>query len=148
MAVDRLKRLSVGEVARRCGVAVSAIHFYEREGLIAGWRTSGNQRRYPREVLRRIAIIKVAQRTGISLAEIKAALAALPEKRTPNAKDWERLSRQWRGELDRRIAQLTKLRDRLVGCIGCGCLSMTACPLRNPGDAIAAEGPGPRFLEP
>ena len=146
MVLDRKVPLSVGDVARRSRVAVSAVHFYEREGLIAGWRTSGNQRRYPREVLRRIAVIKVAQRTGITLAEIRAALAELPHERTPNAGDWEELSRRWRGALDARIDQLTKLRDRLDGCIGCGCLSLTACPLRTPDDVVAAQGPGPRFF--
>jgi len=146
MAVDRARPLTVGEVARRSGVAVSTIHFYERQGLITGWRTGGNQRRYPRAVLRRIAVIRVAQRTGIPLAEIKAALDALPDERSPTTRDWRRLSRRWRSALDARIAQLTALRDRLDGCIGCGCLSVTACPLRNPGDRVAAQGPGPMLL--
>jgi len=142
------KVLSVGELARRSGVAVSAIHFYERRGLIAGWRSGGNQRRYERAALRRIAIIKVAQQLGVSLAEIKARLAALPGDRTPGKADWARLAGAWRADLDRRIAQLARLRDNLDGCIGCGCLSVDACPLRNPGDAVAAEGAGARFLDP
>jgi MerR family redox-sensitive transcriptional activator SoxR len=138
--------LSIGEVAKRSGVAVSALHFYEAKGLIRSLRTDGNQRRYPRGVLRRVAVIKVAQRTGMPLAEIKAALAALPADRAPSADDWKSLSSAWRDELDLRIKRLTQLRDQLGDCIGCGCLSISACPLRNPGDALAAEGPGPRLL--
>jgi MerR family redox-sensitive transcriptional activator SoxR len=142
------KQLSVGEVAARSGVAVSTLHFYEAQGLIQSWRNSGNQRRYAREVLRRVAVIKVAQRTGISLAEIREALATLPDGRTPSAADWKRLSTRWRGDLDDRIQRLTRLRDQLDGCIGCGCLSLGVCPLRNPLDKLAAEGPGPRLLDP
>ena len=134
--------LSVGEVARRSGVAVSAIHFWEREGLIEGWRSAGNQRRYERAVLRRVAIIKVAQAVGVPLAEIRARLAAMPRGKA----GWTRLAEEWRADLDRRIALLTRLRDRLDGCIGCGCLSVDECPLRNPGDRMAEEGPGPRYL--
>ncbi len=141
-----VKVLTVGELAERSGVAVSAIHFYERKGLISGWRTRGNQRRYERATLRRLAIIKVAQTLGIPLAEIGARLAALPADRTPNKADWARLAAEWRTELDRRIEQLARLRDRLDGCIGCGCLSVDECPLRNPGDALAAKGPGPHHL--
>ena len=140
--------LSVGEVARRSGVAVSAIHFYEAEGLIAGWRTAANHRRYPRGTLRRIAIIKVAQRAGIPLNEIGAALATLPSGAVPNAKDWARLSAKWKSDLDVRIDRLTRLRDQLSGCIGCGCLSLADCPLRNPADVLAGEGPGARILDP
>ena len=140
------KVLTVGELASRSGVAVSAIHFYERKGLISAWRTRGNQRRYERAALRRLAVIKVAQMLGIPLAEIRARLAALPADRTPNKADWSRLAADWRAELDQRIAQLTGLRDRLDGCIGCGCLSVEQCPLRNPGDALAARGPGPHHL--
>ena len=140
------KVLTVGDLAARSGVAVSAIHFYEREGLISGWRTGGNQRRYERAMLRRVAIIKVAQALGLSLAEIRARLATLPGDRTPNQADWARLAADWRGELDRRIAQLARLRDRLDGCIGCGCLSVDTCPLRNPNDELAAKGPGPHHL--
>ena len=139
--------LSVGEVARRSGVAVSTIHFYEAKGLIRGWRSEGNQRRYPRGVLRRVAVIKVAQRTGIPLETIKQALAALPDDRAPSAEDWARLSQQWREDLDARIARLTRLRDELSECIGCGCLSLTMCPLRNPQDALGREGAGARILD-
>ena len=136
--------LTVGEVATRCGVAVSAIHFYEAKGLISSWRNSGNQRRYPREVLRRVSIIKVAQRLGLPLASIKAALDSLPKGRTPTDKDWKKLSARWREELDQRIERMTRLRDQLTGCIGCGCLSMKQCPLRNPWDEMAEQGPGAR----
>ena len=142
------RALTVGEVAARSGVAVSTLHFYEAEGLISSWRNEGNQRRYAREVLRRVAVIKVAQRTGIPLAEIRKALATLPEKRTPTAQDWEKLSARWRAQLNDRIERLMRLRDQLDGCIGCGCLSLLACPLRNPWDRLAAEGPGPRLLDP
>ena len=141
------KQLTVGEVARRSGVAVSALHFYEAKGLIRSWRTNGNQRRYAREVLRRVAIIRVAQRTGMELEEIRKALKALPRERTPNAEDWKKLSASWKNELNARIERLTRLRDQLDGCIGCGCLSMGTCPLRNPWDRLAKQGPGPRLLE-
>lgn len=139
--------LSVGDVARRSGVAVSALHFYERQGLIESVRNTGNQRRYSRDVLRRVAVIRAAQATGIPLAEIGQTLAALPDGRTPTAADWRRLSARWREDLDRRIAQLTRLRDSLDGCIGCGCLSLKVCPLRNPGDRLAAKGPGAFLFE-
>jgi MerR family redox-sensitive transcriptional activator SoxR len=142
------RELTVGEVARRSGVAVSTLHFYETKGLIGSWRNSGNQRRYAREVLRRVALIKVAQRTGISLASIRKALKALPRERTPNTEDWKILSSNWRSELNDRIDRLTRLRDQLDGCIGCGCLSLGICPLRNPQDVLGKEGPGPRLLEP
>jgi MerR family redox-sensitive transcriptional activator SoxR len=142
------KDLAVGEVAKRSGVAVSTLHFYEAKGLIRSTRTAGNQRRYTRDVLRRVAIIKVAQRAGIPLSSIRKALAALPEERTPTGEDWRKLSSEWKAELEDRIARLTRLRDRLDGCIGCGCLSMKACPLRNPSDELARHGPGPRLLDP
>lgn len=142
------RALTVGEVAQRSGVAVSTLHFYEAEGLIGSWRNRGNQRRYGREVLRRVAVIKVAQRTGIPLKEIREALAMLPNKRTPNSADWKKLSARWRVDLNDRIERLTRLRDQLDGCIGCGCLSLESCPLRNPSDCLAAEGPGPRLLDP
>ena len=142
------KQLTVGEVAARSGVAVSALHFYESKGLIKAVRNAGNQRRYPREVLRRVAIIKVAQRLGMPLASIGAALRTLPEGRTPTAADWRKLSAAWRAELDERIARLSKLRDELDGCIGCGCLSVESCPLRNPYDALAKQGSGARLLDP
>ncbi|WP_349742437.1 redox-sensitive transcriptional activator SoxR [Roseateles cavernae] len=138
--------LSVGEVARRSGVAVSTLHFYETKGLISSSRSEGNQRRYAREVLRRVAFIRVAQRVGIGLAEIATALAALPPKAAPSRADWTRLSADWRGELDERIAQLKKLRDTLDDCIGCGCLSIDRCRLRNPYDRLADEGQGPQRL--
>jgi MerR family transcriptional regulator, redox-sensitive transcriptional activator SoxR len=140
------KALTVGELAGRSGVAVSAVHFYERKGLIAGWRSRGNQRRYERATLRRIAIIKVAQQLGISLAEIKARLATLPADRTPGKADWARIAAEWREALDARIAQLGRLRDNLDGCIGCGCLSVETCPLRNPDDEAGHRGPGARYL--
>ncbi len=140
--------LSVGELARRGGVAVSAIHFYEAEGLIAGWRTPANHRRYPRGTLRRIAIIKVAQRAGISLKEVGAAFASLPPGAVPTARDWARFSAHWKRDLDQRIDRLTRLRDTLSGCIGCGCLSLADCPLRNPADILAEQGSGPRILDP
>ena len=141
------KMLTVGEVARRSGVAVSTLHFYERKGLISGWRSRGNQRRYERAVLRRIAIIKVAQQLGISLSEVRDRLAQLPDDRTPGKADWARLAASWRSELDGRISRLVRLRDNLDGCIGCGCLSVEACPLRNPGDVLGEAGPGPHRLE-
>jgi len=142
------KTLAVGEVARRSGVAVSTLHFYEAKGLIHSSRTPGNQRRYPRDVLRRVAIIKVAQRCGIPLAQIRAALDTLPRSRTPSAADWRALSSRWREDLTERIERLTRLRDHLDGCIGCGCLSIDACPLRNPRDVLGEQGPGPRLLDP
>ncbi len=139
--------LSVGEVASRSGVTVSTIHFYEAKGLLKGWRSGGNQRRYGRDVLRRVAIIKVAQRLGLPLSTIKQAIDSLPGGRTPNAKDWQRLSAEWRKELDGRIALLQKLRGELDGCIGCGCLSLKVCQLRNPDDAMSDQGAGPVLLE-
>jgi MerR family transcriptional regulator, redox-sensitive transcriptional activator SoxR len=142
------RELSVGEVAARCGVAVSAIHFYESKGLIMSWRNHGNQRRYPREVLRRVSLVKVAQRLGIPLASIKEALDSLPKGRTPTDQDWKKLSARWHADIDGRIARLTRLRDTLTGCIGCGCLSMKECPLRNPWDELSERGAGPQLLEP
>lgn len=144
---DAPRPLSAGQLAARSGVAVSTVHFYEAKGLIKGWRTNGNQRRYHRDVLRRVAIIKVAQRLGLPLAMIKRAIDSLPGGRTPTAKDWRRLSGAWREELDRRIAMLQTLRSQLDGCIGCGCLSLKTCQLRNPGDEMSGEGAGPRLLE-
>jgi len=138
--------LTVGQVAARSGVAVSALHFYEREGLITSSRTAGNQRRYRRDVVRRIAFIRVSQRVGIPLARIRAALARLPEGRTPTKRDWARLSAAWHDDLDARILQLVRLRDGLTDCIGCGCLSLRTCRLVNPDDALGAAGPGPRRL--
>jgi MerR family redox-sensitive transcriptional activator SoxR len=138
--------LTIGEVAERAGVATSALRFYEREGLIETTRSEGGQRRYHRDVLRRIAFIRAAQHVGLRLEDIRAALADLPENRTPNARDWERMSRSWRPLVDARIAELERLRDRLDSCIGCGCLSLSTCSLSNPGDAAARLGPGPRWL--
>jgi MerR family transcriptional regulator, redox-sensitive transcriptional activator SoxR len=146
--IDVHLQLSVGQVAARSGVAISTLHFYEAEGLIKGWRNGGNHRRYPRAVLRRVAIIKVAQRAGVPLKEIAAALSALPEGRAPTARDWRKLSARWKDELDARIRQLTRLRDQLSSCIGCGCLSVEDCPLRNPWDKLGERGSGPQLLEP
>jgi len=138
--------LSIGDVARRSGVAPSALRFYERRGLIASTRTDGNQRRYDRAVLRRIAFIQAGRAAGISLEQIGAALETLPRNRTPGHRDWERLSNRWRADLDARIDVLTALRERLTTCIGCGCLSIDKCELLNPDDAAAAEGAGARYL--
>jgi MerR family redox-sensitive transcriptional activator SoxR len=144
--VDIHRELSVGEVAKRCGVAVSTIHFYEAKGLLAASRNAGNQRRYPREVLRRVAVIRIAQQAGIPLAEIGEALSGLPNGRTPNAEDWKKLASAWRAALQSRIDKLTQLRDDLEGCIGCGCLSVKDCPLRNPGDILGSEKAGAALL--
>jgi MerR family redox-sensitive transcriptional activator SoxR len=138
--------LTIGDFAARSGVAPSALRYYEREGLIRSTRTSGNQRRYQRTELRRVAFIKVAQQVGVSLDEIRDALAALPESRTPTKADWTRLSARWRKRLDERIQLMERLRDQLTGCIGCGCLSLKRCTLINPEDRLAAIGPGPRKL--
>lgn len=149
---ERLPRpsdeLTIGEVAGRSGVAVSAIRFYESKGLIQSRRSEGNHRLYPRHVLRRIAVIKVAQRTGMSLDAIREALTGLPDCRMPTKEDWTRLSRAWKAELEDRIERLMRLRDQLDQCIGCGCLSISDCPLRNPDDRLGTEGPGPRLLDP
>ncbi|MFT4937971.1 MAG: MerR family redox-sensitive transcriptional activator SoxR [Paraglaciecola sp.] len=141
------KELTVGFVAKRCGIKVSALHFYEQKGLISSWRNQGNQRRYKADVLRRIALIKAAQKMGISLEEIKQAFAKLPNKRTPDKDDWVALSSAWQGELDNRIAYMQRLRDLLTGCIGCGCLSMKNCPIYNPDDKLSKQGPGPVILD-
>ncbi|MFZ5637436.1 MAG: redox-sensitive transcriptional activator SoxR [Pseudomonadota bacterium] len=139
--------LGVGEVARRSGMTVSALHFYEREGLIRSWRTRGNQRRYARDVLRRLAVIRVAQRVGVPLASVRHAFSALPDARTPTRADWTRMSARWREALDERIRDLERLRDQLAECIGCGCLSLRRCRLRNPDDALGERGDGPRVWE-
>ncbi|NED98734.1 redox-sensitive transcriptional activator SoxR [Phytoactinopolyspora halotolerans] len=138
--------LTVGELSARSGAAVSALHFYERKGLISSRRTSGNQRRYPRVTLRRVALIRVAQRVGIPLAQIKEALDNLPDGRTPTKKDWEKLSRAWRQELDERIHALQQLRDDFTDCIGCGCLSLNRCSLANARDELGSHGAGARRL--
>jgi MerR family redox-sensitive transcriptional activator SoxR len=139
--------LSVGDVARRSGVAVSTLHFYEAKGLIAAERSGGNQRRFHRRVLRRVAVIRVAQRTGIPLARIKAALKRIPLDGPFTGDDWRDLSTEWRDDLDRRIEQLTALRDQLGSCIGCGCLAMHDCPLRNPADMLGDDASGARLIQ-
>lgn len=146
-ATTPFSQLTVGQVAERSGVAVSALHFYERQGLITSSRTASNQRRYSRSALRRIAFIRASQRVGISLARIRAALDEMPEDRPPTAADWERLSAGWRADLDDRIARLQALRDDLTECIGCGCLSLQTCHLANPRDVLGGQGPGARLLD-
>ena len=138
--------LAIGEVAERSGVAASALRFYERQGLIEATRTGGNQRRYDRAVLRRIAFIQAGRAAGVQLADIRRALDRLPTRRTPSRKDWERLSNKWRDDLDTRIETLQSLRDRLTTCIGCGCLSIDQCDLLNPDDEAAAQGGGAHYL--
>ena len=138
--------LTIGDLAARSGVRTSALRFYESRELIASQRTAGNQRRYARETLRRVAVIRAAQILGLSLEEIQRALSLLPEARTPNRSDWERLSATWRSSLDDRIVQLEALRDRLSGCIGCGCLSLETCSLFNSDDRAADRGAGARYL--
>lgn len=140
------KELTIGQVAARSGVTVSTLHYYESRGLIESERSSGNQRRYRRDVIRRVAFIRVARRVGIPLSAIREALGTLPEERTPTRADWAKVSEGWRRELDERIAALQELRDTLVDCIGCGCLSMNSCLLTNPYDVLGREGPGPRKL--
>jgi MerR family redox-sensitive transcriptional activator SoxR len=141
-----VKRLSVGEVAARTGVATSALRFYEDHGLIASERSAAGHRRYHLDVIRRVSFIRTAQRVGLSLTEIRDALATLPRRRTPTREDWARLADAWRPRLDDQIAVLQRLRDGLDGCIGCGCLSLASCALWNPGDAAATLGTGPRYL--
>ncbi|MGN9775218.1 redox-sensitive transcriptional activator SoxR [Micromonospora sp. H33] len=140
--------LTIGQLSERSGVAASALRYYERLGLIRAERTGGNQRRYARIELRRVAFIRISQQVGISLDEIREALDSLPASRTPTPEDWARLSRVWRDRLDERIRLLSKLRDDLDGCIGCGCLSLRRCALYNPGDTLAGEGPGARLVLP
>lgn len=142
-----MPELTVGDVAARSGAAVSALHFYERKGLIQSARTRGNQRRYGREVLRRIAVIQAARELGIPLAEVAAVLARLPDRRSPSRADWERISRKWAVDLDHRIALLKRLRERLAGCIGCGCLSLDRCAIFNAGDHLASKGSGAALLK-
>ncbi|MCH8970764.1 MAG: redox-sensitive transcriptional activator SoxR [Acidobacteria bacterium] len=138
--------LTIGDLADRSGVATSALRFYETKGLIESQRTDGNQRRYVRATLRRVALIRAGQELGLSLAELADALATLPHDKTPNKRDWERLSRTWRKRLDNQIAELIALRDELTDCIGCGCLSLKSCAIFNPGDAASSLGAGPRYL--
>jgi MerR family transcriptional regulator, redox-sensitive transcriptional activator SoxR len=141
-----IEMLTIGEMSERTGVAPSALRFYEAEGLIHATRSDGGQRRYARDMIRRVSFIRVAKEVGLSLEEIGSALGSLPERRTPTKRDWERLSTEWRPRIDHQIGVLERLRDRLTGCIGCGCLSMQACRLLNPGDEVAARGPGPRYV--
>lgn len=143
-----MDELTIGQVAARAGVAPSALRYYEEQGLVAASRSPGGARRYPRSVLRRLAFVRAAQNVGLSLGEIRDALATLPEGRPPTARDWARLSRAWRDRLDEQIAALERLRDGLTSCIGCGCLSLTRCSLYNPSDVAAAEGAGARRLPP
>ena len=138
--------LSIGAVSERTGVAASALRFYESEGLVHAVRSAGGQRRYHRDVIRRISFVRIAQEVGLSLGEIKEALASLPERRTPTQRDWHRLATSWGPRLDAQIALLERLRDRLEGCIGCGCLSLQVCRIMNPGDVVAERGPGPRYV--
>jgi MerR family transcriptional regulator, redox-sensitive transcriptional activator SoxR len=146
MCVMSDEQLSIGEVADRSGVAPSALRYYEAEGLVRARRSAGGQRRYERDVLRRLAFIRIAQRVGLTLDEVRDALGSLPEERTPTAKDWARLSRSWRPRLDEQIVMLTRLREDLSSCIGCGCLSLRACRLYNPDDGASTLGSGPRYL--
>ena len=139
--------LSVGQIAERSGLAISTLHFYEKKGLIRSERNAANQRRYPRYVLRMLAVIRIAQSLGIPLSEIRENLDTLPSSRPPNASDWKRLSSKWYKKLDHRIEQMTILRDQLAGCIGCGCLSVSECPLRNPDDQASKSGAGPRAFD-
>lgn len=143
---EEIHELTVGQLAARSGAAVSALHFYEAKGLITSRRTPGNQRRYTRDTLRRVAFVRAAQRVGIPLATIREALSRLPEERTPTREDWARLSEAWRSELDERISQLNRLRDHLTDCIGCGCLSLDTCVLSNPNDTIGERRTGSRLL--
>nr|WP_237537500.1 redox-sensitive transcriptional activator SoxR [Streptomyces sp. SID2999] len=143
---EKIHELTVGQLSARSGAAVSALHFYESKGLISSRRTSGNQRRYTRDTLRRVAFVRAAQRVGIPLATIREALAELPEERTPTRADWARLSEAWRSELDDRINQLNRLRDHLTDCIGCGCLSLATCVLSNPDDVFGERGAGSRLM--
>jgi MerR family transcriptional regulator, redox-sensitive transcriptional activator SoxR len=140
--------LTIGQLAERSGVATSALRYYEERGLIGSERTAGNQRRYPKSVLRRVAFIRSAQRVGLTLEEVEEALSTLPAGRTPTKADWTRLSRSWRPRIDEQITRLERLRDNLDGCIGCGCLSLRSCRLSNPDDEVAPRGPGPVLLEP
>jgi len=144
--VEREHELTIGALSERTGVATSALRYYEAEGLLHADRSEGGQRRYARDALRRVSFIRVAQQVGLSLEEIRESLASLPDGRTPNQRDWERLSNSWRPRLDEQIAMLERLRDRLDGCIGCGCLTLKVCALYNPDDLAAARGSGPRYL--
>ncbi len=140
------QELTIGALSERTGVAASALRFYEAQGLIQADRSGGGQRRYARDTLRRVSFVRIAQQVGLSLDEVRAALSSLPQGRTPTPRDWERLSISWRPRIEAQIAMLERLRDRLSGCIGCGCLSLKVCRLANPDDGAAALGPGPRWI--
>ena len=139
--------LSVGELASRCGVKVSTLHYYEERGLITSVRNSGNQRRFRKDVIRRVSLIKAAQKMGLTLQSIEEAFRDLPHDRTASMADWQKLSKTWRDDLNQRIAYLEQLRDHVTGCIGCGCLSMKKCPIYNADDKLASKGPGPVILD-
>ncbi|CAN5780959.1 redox-sensitive transcriptional activator SoxR [soil metagenome] len=141
-----MEHLTIGDLAKRSGVAASALRFYETRGLIASDRTDGNQRRYLRSTLRRVALVRAGQEVGLTLGEIAEALDTLPHDSTPTRRDWERLSRSWRARLDQQIEELQALRDELTDCIGCGCLSLSSCAIFNPADTAADRGSGPRYL--
>lgn len=143
---DAARWISISELSRRSGVAASALRFYEAQGLIQGGRSPGGRRQYPRHVLRRVAFLRAGQRVGLSLVELRDALASLPEQRTPTKADWDRLARGWQALLDERLALLGRLREQLGSCIGCGCLSLKSCRLYNPEDQVAARGAGARRL--
>ncbi|MCI0385466.1 redox-sensitive transcriptional activator SoxR [Streptomyces sp. CNQ085] len=144
---DRDGRLAIGELAARSGLAPSALRYYEEMGLIHSERTTGNQRRYPRTALRRVAFVRAAQRVGLSLEETRAALGQLPVDRAPSATEWNAVARTWQRRIDARIGELERLKERLTGCIGCGCLSLRKCGLYNPDDVAGSQGPGARYLE-
>lgn len=141
-----MDELTIGALSERTGLAASALRYYEDQGLITSTRSAGGQRRYRRDTIRRVSFVRIAQQVGLTLDEIGEALSSLPQNRTPDRQDWERLSRSWRPRLDARIAMLERVRDRLDGCIGCGCLSLDVCRLANPDDTAAERGPGPRYL--
>ncbi|MEC5181580.1 redox-sensitive transcriptional activator SoxR [Arthrobacter sp. CG_A4] len=144
--IARLELLSIGDLARRAGVSVPTVRYYEERGLIQATRTASNQRQFPRHTLRRLAVVAAGQRVGLTLQEIAAALAELPPERAPTQREWQKMSRQWAATVARRIRQLEALQSSLDGCIGCGCLSLGKCTLFNPDDAAAGEGPGSRWL--
>lgn len=141
-----MNTLSIGEVSHRTGAATSALRFYEEQGLIHSERNSGGQRRFHREVIRRVSFIRAAQQVGLTLSEIHEFMSTLPEKRTPNREDWNRVAASWTPRIDEQIHLLERLKDRVAGCIGCGCLSLDVCPMFNPRDELSNEGPGPRLL--
>lgn len=145
--IDQNQLLSIGEISSRSGIPISALHFYERKGLIHPIRNKMNQRRFPRGILRILSLLKVAQRIGFSLEEISEMFLTLPSQKKPNQNDWKRLSKQWKKKLDEKIDYMLQLRDQLDNCIGCGCLSMKVCPLRNPNDKLAKKGSGPILLD-